>query len=171
MRTRSLAVLTVAALGLSVAGAATVLPASAQDPAPAPITLQPLGPRTSFPDDVSIQLKVKPEGSRTSVVKLRDASHLAVVRIVVQPGARFPGHTHPGPVIVSVAEGELTYVVAATCEERVYPAGTAFVDTGTDVHTAYGSSSGVTTLFATFLGAPASGPLTLPEAHHTSTCS
>lgn len=136
-----------------------------------PIALEPLGARASFPDDVSIKLKVKPEGSGTSVVHLRDASCVAVVRIVVQPGARFPLHTHPGPVVVSVAEGGLTYVVAATCQERVYPAGTAFVDTGTDVHSAYGSSPGVTTLFATFLSAPATGPLTLPEADQTSTCS
>lgn len=170
MRTRALAALSAAALGLTVTGAATVLPASAHDPAPAPIAVQPLGPRASFPDDISIKLKVKPEGSATTVVNLRDASHVAVVRIVVQPGARFPLHTHPGPVIVSVTEGELTYVAAASCQERVYPAGTAFVDTGTEVHTAYGSSPGVTTVLATFLSAPASGLLTLPEADQTSTC-
>lgn len=170
MRTPTLAALGAACLAVTVTGAATVLPASAQDPAPVPIALEPLGPRAGFPDDVSIKLKVKPAGSGTSVVNLRDASHVVVVRIVVQPGARFPLHTHPGPVVISVAEGELTYVAAAGCRERVYPAGTAFVDTGADVHSAYGSSRGVTTLLATFLGAPASGPLTLPEADQ-SACS
>jgi mannose-6-phosphate isomerase-like protein (cupin superfamily) len=170
MRTRALAALSAVALGLTVTGAATVLPASAHDPAAVPIAIEPLGPRASFPDDISIKLKAKPEGSATTVVNLRDASHLAVARIIVQPGARFPLHTHPGPVIVSVIEGELTYVVAASCEERVYPAGTAFVDTGTDVHTAYGSSTGVTTLIATFLSTPATGPLTLPEPDQSSTC-
>ena len=170
MRTSTTAALSAACLAVTVTGAATVLPASAQDPAPAPIAVEPLGPRADFPDDVSIKLKVKPAGSGTSVVDLRDASHVAVVRIVVQPGARFPMHTHPGPVVVSVTDGELTYVAAATCEERVYPAGTAFVDTGRDVHSAYGSGAGETTLVAVFLGVPATGPLTLPEADQ-STCS
>jgi hypothetical protein len=65
---------------------------------------------------------------------------------------------------VNVVAGELTYVDPDECVERVYPAGTAFVDTGSDVHSAFGSSTQVTTLIATFFAVPATGPLTIPEA-------
>lgn len=77
---------------------------------------------------------------------------------------------HPGPVLVNVVAGQLTYVEPHTCAERVYRAGTAFMDTGGDVHGAYGSSAGVTTAIATFFGAPATGPLTISEADQTTTC-
>jgi hypothetical protein len=86
-------------------------------------------------------------------------------KITVLPGAQFPWHTHPGPVFVTVAEGELTYVSADDCVERPYPAGTVFVDPGHGhVHTAFNSAGGgtVTVTYATFFEVPASGPLTLP---------
>ncbi len=73
-------------------------------------------------------------------------------------------------MVVSVVSGEVTYVVADGCEEHVYPAGTAFVDTGEEVHTAFGSSTGVTTLIATFFGVPETGPLTIPQAVHGPAC-
>jgi len=117
-----------------------------------------------------VKFRIKAPHHGTQVVSLDSPSEVAVARITVQPGVAFPLHTHPGPVVVTVVEGELTYVEAGTCEERIYPAGTAFVDTGRDVHSAFGSSSGVTTLVATFFGAPEKGPLTVPEAVQTPTC-
>jgi quercetin dioxygenase-like cupin family protein len=41
-------------------------------------------------------------------------------------------HTHPGPAIVTVVSGALTYEDAkwGTCRHRTYPAGTGFVDRG-----------------------------------------
>ena len=56
-------------------------------------------------------------------------------RITVQPGAQFPWHTHPGAVIVNIAQGELVYVEASDCIERPYPAGTAFLDPATATST------------------------------------
>ncbi len=169
MRTAPLALLSTAVVAPLVA-AAILLPASA-DTAPPPILVEELTPlRGTFTDDVSLKFKIKVPHHGTQVVSIDDPSEVAVARITVQPGAAFPLHTHPGPVVVTVVAGELTYVEAATCEERVYPAGTAFVDAGDAVHSAYGSSSGVTTLVATFFGAPEKGPLTLPEAVQTTTC-
>lgn len=158
-RTRSLGA---AALSIPLIAAATVLPASAESPAPPPIAVELLTPRSTFTDDLTLLLKLKGTHGNHNV-RLKDPSRTAVARITVQPAARFPLHRHPGPVIVNVARGELTYV-DEHCVERVYPAGTAFVDTGTDVHSAFGSSDEPTTLIATFLGAPLSGPLTIPEA-------
>jgi quercetin dioxygenase-like cupin family protein len=87
-----------------------------------------------------------------------------VARITVQPGAQFPWHTHPGPVVANVTQGALTYVAADDCVEHEYPAGTAFVDAGGDhVHSAINRTGGPTVVVATFFDAPASGPLTIPR--------
>jgi quercetin dioxygenase-like cupin family protein len=43
-------------------------------------------------------------------------------------GAPTPWHTHPGPAVVTVAGGSLTYEDA--CRRRNHPAGTGFVDEG-----------------------------------------
>lgn len=162
MKSTSRAAVGAVGLCLPLVAAATVLPASA-DPHPRPIVVDELTPRSTFTDDVTLRLKVKDDhGSRKA--RLPDPSLTTVARITVQPGARFPLHHHPGPVIVNVASGELTYV-DEDCGEHVYPAGKAFVDTGTDVHSAFGSSRVPTVLYATFLGAPPlPGKLTIPEA-------
>ena len=126
-------------------------------PAP-PILVEPLTARHEFTDDVAAQIRLKPEGRPRNVVNLQDASHMAVLRFTVQPGVRFPWHTHPGLVLVTVTQGELVYVYGDDCVRRTYPAGTAFVDPGNNVH----PTGGETVLVATFLGVPATGPLTLP---------
>lgn len=130
---------------------------------PPPIAVEFLTERHEFTDDVALQVRDKPDGRPTSVGNLRDASNLVVLRLTVQPGARFPWHTHPGPVLVAVAEGEFGYVYADDCVRRYYVQ-TAFVDPGFDnVHMGYNpSETEETVLIATFLGAPAAGPLTIP---------
>ena len=138
-------------------------PSSAGQPQP-PILVEPLTPRSTFTDNVSGQFRTKPEGHGTNVVNMLDPSRSVVARITVQPGAQFPWHTHPGPVIVNIAEGELVYVEASDCIARPYPAGTVFVDPGHGhVHTAYNRTEGVTVIYATFFEAPAQGPLTITE--------
>jgi hypothetical protein len=130
-----------------------------------PIDVELLTPRSEFTDDVSGQFKVKLDGQATNVLNMPDASHTAVARITVQPDAKFPWHTHPGPVVANVIQGELTYVRAEDCMERPYPSGTVFVDPGHgNVHTAFNSAPGVeTVIIATFFEAPEEGPLTITE--------
>jgi quercetin dioxygenase-like cupin family protein len=141
-----------------------VLPSSAQAPPP-PIASEFLTGRAVFTDDVTLKVKIKLDGMKTRVVKVRDPSRTVVGRFTVQPGARFPWHSHRGPVVVNVVSGELTYVAADDCVEREYPAGTAFVDPGQGhVHTAFNGTNGVTVFVATFFSAPAEGPLLIPAS-------
>jgi hypothetical protein len=71
------------------------------------------------------------------------------------PGGSTIWHTHPGPVIVTVVSGSLTYVDAAdanaagenneqdTCRHRTYTAGSGFTDPGYGhVHRAVAGTSG-----------------------------
>jgi quercetin dioxygenase-like cupin family protein len=104
------------------------------------------------------------DGGERVVVKAKDPSRTVVARFTVQPGAQFPWHTHAGPVIVNVTQGELVYVGAEDCVERSYPAGTAFVDAGHGhVHTAYNPTDAPTVFVATFFEAPeAPAPLVIP---------
>jgi quercetin dioxygenase-like cupin family protein len=141
---------------------ANVLPSAAQQPPP-PIATEFLTARAVFTDDVDLKVKVKLDGKATRGVNVKDPSRTVTARITVQPGAQFPWHTHPGPVVVNVVQGELVYVDAEDCVERGYPAGTAFVDLGRGhVHTAFNATDDVTVIVATFFEAPEEGPLLIP---------
>jgi quercetin dioxygenase-like cupin family protein len=153
------AVLASALLGVALVGV-TALPSAANHSPD--ITVEVLsGPRAVFTDDVDLKLKIKRPGEDAIVSNTKDPSRTVVARITVAPGEHFDWHTHPGPVIVNVAQGELVYLGAEDCVERSYPAGTAFVDPGHEhVHTAFNpSSTTATVLLATFFEAPAAGPL------------
>ena len=159
-RTRG-AMLTTALIAVVVVGA-NVLPSAAQQPPP-PIATELLTGRAVFTDDVDLKLKIKLDGKKTTVVNAGDPSRTLVARFTVQPGAQFPWHSHAGPVIVNVTQGELVYVGADDCTERSYPAGTAFVDAGHGhVHTAFNPTDEETILVATFFEAPEQGPLLIP---------
>jgi len=74
------------------------------------------------------------------------------------PNQAFPWHTHPGPVIVTVVRGSLTYEDTAhnTCRDRTYTAGHGFVDRGFGhVHRAISGPSGAE-FYSTFLLPPGS---------------
>ncbi len=152
-----------AALAGAVAVAAVAVGTAQADTPPPPIAVEVLTPRAVFTDDVQLQLRNKLDGHTTGVSNSRHPSRTVVAKITVQPGAQFPWHTHPGPVVVNIAQGELTYVMAHDCVDRPYPTGTAFVDPGRGmVHTAVNRTSEVTVLLATFFEVPETGPLTIP---------
>jgi quercetin dioxygenase-like cupin family protein len=164
---RRTTILSITALVVAIALTFAILPSMAQVTPPA-IAVEELtsvdgaAVRGGFTDDVAAQLRTKLDGRATGVINVKDPSRVAVARITVQPGAQFPWHTHHGPVVVSVVQGELVYVNADDCVEREYRAGSAFIDPGRgNVHTAFNRGPGVTVLAATFLEAPASGPLTV----------
>jgi quercetin dioxygenase-like cupin family protein len=139
-----------------------VLPSAAQEPPP-PIATEFLTDRAVFTDDVDLKIKTKLDGKATRVVNTKDPSRTVVARFTVQPGAQFPWHTHRGPVVVNVVQGELVYVGAEDCVQRPYPAGTAFVDPGHGhVHSAFNPTDEETVFVATFFEAPAEGPLLIP---------
>ena len=134
------------------------------NPTPTPIAAELLTPRAAFTDDVAMQTSLKLHGHDTEVIKSADASRIVTQKVTVQPGAQIPWHTHHGPVFVTIAEGEMTYVSSDDCVGRRYPSGTAFVDPGHGhVHTAYNSGSALTIFVATFFEVPeGDAPITIP---------
>ncbi|WP_017940454.1 MULTISPECIES: cupin domain-containing protein [unclassified Thioalkalivibrio] len=129
---------------------------------PAPITAEPLTERHTFSGEVSVQLTQTLPGLARHTVEIDDASSLVVMEFTIQPGAIFPWHTHPGTVLVSIAEGELEFIFAEDCDARRLSPGTAVVDPGNEVHTARNPGEVPAIVIATLLGVPAEGGLTLP---------
>jgi quercetin dioxygenase-like cupin family protein len=157
-RIRGVALLVAVALAVGLAVTAAVVafaPAAEADHGP-PIHIELLTQhRHEFTDDVRAQIRAKPDGRPMGVANLRDASNMMIAEITVDPGGMFPWHTHPGPVLVAVAEGDFVFIFADDCVERPYKAGEAFVDLGKDVHMALNpSETEDTVLIATFLVAP-----------------
>ena len=139
-----------------------VVPASAVDP-PAPIAAEPLTARAVFPDLVDMKIKLKGHHGGMTVVNVDNPSRTVDVKYTVQPGARFPWHTHYGPVIVNIISGSLTYIDSDACGETTYSPGQAFVDAGHGhIHSAYNPGTGPTVFIATFFEAPETGPLLIP---------
>ena len=159
---RAMLVVGAAFFVLAAAAAVNVVPSAAVDPPPPPIAAETLTQRSVFPDGVEMWLKLKSHEG-TTVIKVDDPSRTVVVRYTVQPGARFPWHTHYGPVIVNIVSGSLTYVEPGTCDETTYSPGQAFVDAGHGhVHSAYNPGTEPTVFVATFFEAPETGALLIP---------
>lgn len=151
------------------AGAFFNQPAQAQDP----IAVELLGGPAEFTDKVAIQIRNKFFDRGTDTINLQDASNVITAKVTFQPGAVFPWHTHPGPVVITVVEGDFIYTLAEDCLDRWYPAGTALIDAGfSNVHSAYNpSDSQETVVVATFLGIPAGeGPTTFVDGPDPEDC-
>jgi quercetin dioxygenase-like cupin family protein len=112
--------LAVAAIAAAVAIAANVpIPTSKVDPATVPVGF--LTPGTHI-DNARVD-------SFTRAIKQSQGSTAVLQHIRFSDGQSTNWHTHPGPVIVLVASGQLDYV-DDRCGVKSYPAGTGFVDQG-----------------------------------------
>ena len=159
---RAKLILATALSTLAAVAVLNVVPAAAVDPPP-PIAAEPLTARSVFTDMIDMKIKLKTHEGGTTVVHVDDPSRTVDVRYTVQPGARFPWHTHYGPVIVNIISGSLTYIEADTCDETTYSPGQAFVDAGHGhVHSAYNPGTEPTVFIATFFEAPETGALLIP---------
>lgn len=161
---RIMLVLGTTVLTFAAVAAVNAVPSAAVDPPPAPITAEPLTARSVFTDVIDMKIKLKDrDGGGTAVVHVDDPSRTVDIKYTVQPGARFPWHSHYGPVIVNIISGSLTYIASGTCEETTYAAGQAFVDAGHGhVHSAYNPGTQPTVFIATFFEAPETGALLIP---------
>ncbi len=84
-------------------------------------------------DEVSFVVK---NGPWMTQLRTKGQTDVAVVENRVAPGGSFGWHSHPGPSIIIVKQGVITFYRAddPRCTPQVYRAGDAFIDQGTDVH-------------------------------------
>jgi quercetin dioxygenase-like cupin family protein len=86
-------------------------------------------------------------------------SDIVTQTITFAPGGFTGWHSHPGPALLSIKSGTLTFYVASdpTCTPHVFPAGTGFVEPGGDVHFARNEGTADLTLNVTYI-VPQSAP-------------
>ena len=161
-------VASVAATGAAVAALATVALAT-----PGSNVVGTVMARAGFADTVDIGFRVRSEnpghGHRNDreVIRVRQAADTVMQKIVLGPGGHTGWHSHPGPAIALVKNGELTLYSSddPTCTGRAYGAGQGFVDSGQGhVHIARNLTSQETEVWVTYLDVPPGGSVRIDAA-------
>jgi quercetin dioxygenase-like cupin family protein len=127
--------------------------------APSGIVSGPILARGDFVEPVGVKVKFDRDGN-TVVSNAPDAGEVVVQEITIAPGGTTGWHSHPGPVVVVVKAGTLTYVreVSGECAATPYSAGVAFVDPGQGhPHTAFNLGAENLVLVATYFDVPPGG--------------
>jgi quercetin dioxygenase-like cupin family protein len=85
-------------------------------------------------------------------LKSHDNTDIAVYSINVTPGGHSGWHYHPGPVLVVVQTGTITFYMGddPSCSPQVHPAGTTFIEKGGMVGLARNEGTVDATVVATF---------------------
>jgi len=107
--------------------------------------------RASFADSTDIKFKIKGQGQE--VINVNNAGDTVMQKIVIAPGGHTGWHSHPGPVVVLVGSGQMSFYDSddPTCTARTYAAGQAFVDSGQGhVHIARNEGSVPLELYVTY---------------------
>lgn len=116
--------------------------------------------RASFTDPVDIKFKVD-DGSK-EVLHVPNAAENVMQKIVIGPLGHTGWHSHPGPALVLVKSGTLSFYSSEdpTCMATDYGVGDAFIDSGQGhVHIARNLSTEENLeLWVTYFDVPPSGP-------------
>ena len=99
-------------------------------------------------------------------LKSHDNTDIAVANVTIAPGGHSGWHSHPGPVIVVVKTGTVTFYHGndPTCTGTVHPAGTVFIEEGGDVGIARNEGAVEVSNFVTFF-VPAGSPTRIDAAN------
>jgi quercetin dioxygenase-like cupin family protein len=125
---------------------------------PSGIITAPVVARGYFADATDVKFKVT-ERRGQDVILAPNAGDTVVQRILFGPNGNFGWHSHPGPVVVVVVSGELTFYDGddPSCTPRTYYPGQVFVDKGQG-HVHYARNLSATNnleLYATYFDVPA----------------
>lgn len=127
---------------------------------PSGVITAPVVARGAFADATDVKFKVTGHGQE--VIHVDNAGDTIVQQILIAPGGNFGWHSHPGPVVVVVKGGELTFYEGddPSCTPRTYVQGQVFVDRGQG-HVHYARNLSATTnleLWATYFDVPPGAP-------------
>lgn len=99
-------------------------------------------------------------------IKIQGPTDVAVAENRVAPGGTFGWHEHPGPSLIVVQQGTVTFYRAddPSCTPERHSAGEAFFDPGTDVHVGRNEGSvDLVVIVTRFLPAGASPRIDAPD--------
>jgi quercetin dioxygenase-like cupin family protein len=162
---RQLALAAIVAAICSVSVAAVLTP-------PSGISIATVFARASFTDPTDLKFKVK--GQSQEVTNVNNAQETVIQQIVIAPGGSTGWHSHPGPVVVLIKSGQMSFYDGddPTCTVRTYSAGEAFIDSGQGhVHIARNESQSQNLeLWATYFDVPPGGAFRI-DAPNPGNCS
>ena len=144
---RQLALAVIVAVVSTVAVAAVLTPSSG-------ILSAPVFARASFADRTDIRFKVG-QGRDREVINVPSAQETVMQQIVIAPGGQTGWHSHPGPVVVLIKSGQMSFYSSEgrLCTNRIYSAGEAFIDSGQGhAHIARNESQSFALILARRLG-------------------
>jgi quercetin dioxygenase-like cupin family protein len=119
------------------------------------IVRAPVLARAGFVDPTDIKFKVKDGNS--DVLHVPDADDTVVQEIVIAPGGHSGWHSHPGPVVILIKSGQMSFYDGddPSCTVRTYSAGQAFIDSGQGhVHIARNEGSQDLEIWAVYFDVP-----------------
>lgn len=161
---RQLALAAIVAALSSVGVAAVLTPSSG-------VVTAPVYARASFADPTDLKFKIK--GQSQEVIQVNNAQETVIQQVIIAPGGNTGWHSHPGPAIVLIKSGQVSFYDGEdpTCTVRTYSAGEAFIDSGQGhVHIARNEGSVNLELWVTYFDVPAGGPFRI-DAATTGNCS
>lgn len=111
--------------------------------------------RASFADPTDLKFKIK--GKSQEVIQVNNAQETVIQQVIIAPGGHTGWHSHPGPVVVLIKSGQMSFYDGddPTCTVRTYSAGEAFIDSGQGhVHIARNEGSVNLELWVTYFDVP-----------------
>ena len=127
-----------------IAAAVTVL-AGAVWATPGAGTTGVVAARAAFADIVDLKFSIRDGYRGRDNVQVRNARDTVMQQITFAPGGFSGWHSHPGPAVVLIRSGELTFYDGddESCSGRTFSAGQALIDPGQG-HVHYAVNQGTT---------------------------
>jgi quercetin dioxygenase-like cupin family protein len=124
----------IAALVALAAGVAVATPGSGTSPTAVA--------RAAFADNVDLKLSILDRHQGRDIIHVRNAADTVMQQIQFGPNAISGWHSHPGPAVILIKSGQLTFYSEddRNCEGRTFSAGEAFVEAPGLVHFAQNRS-------------------------------
>lgn len=122
--------------------------------------------RAIFADPTDLKFKIN--GGSQEVIHVNNAQETVVQQIIIAPGGSTGWHSHPGPVVVLIKSGTMSFYDSEdpTCTVRTYSAGQSFVDSGQGhVHIARNEGATNLELWATYFDVPPGGAFRIDAAN------
>jgi len=147
-RTVLFAIVGLVALGVAMIGSALATPviSATAETARGPLVDRPLDVNWHFAPENKVKLQTQ------------GAIEIAAQRIVIAPGGTLGWHSHPGPTVVTILRGTMSFYHAEHCTEEIeYTPGQSFSNMPGEIHMARNEGSEELVVYASYF-VPAQTP-------------
>jgi hypothetical protein len=114
--------------------------------------------RAAFADVVDLKFSIRDDYRGRENIQVRNAGDTVMQQITFAPGGFSGWHSHPGPAVVLIKSGELTFYDGddRSCTGRRFSAGQALIDPGQGhVHFALNQGATPAEVWVTYFDVPA----------------